>query len=101
MEMYRITATFPPEEKYGLTRQLRDAANSVIANIAEVHGKYYFADKASVLYISCGECEETRSHLSVAFGLRYINKKTFEYLDEEYEGLSKSISSYIQSLKKN
>jgi four helix bundle protein len=101
MEIYKITAAFPQEEKYGLSRQMRDSANSVIGNIAEAHGRYYFADKARVLYISRGECEETRSHLRVASGLKYIDKKVFNYLDQEYEGLSKEISSYIRSLKEN
>jgi four helix bundle protein len=100
MEIYKITVTFPKEEKYGLTRQMRDAANSVIANIAESHGRYYFADKARVLYTSRGECEETRSHLRVALGLKYIDKKMFDYLDAEYDGLTRGISTYIRSLKK-
>ncbi len=101
MEIYKITAAFPQEEKYGLSSQIRNSANSVIANIAEAHGRYYFADKIRVLYISRGECEEIRSHLRVALGLKYINKKTFVFLDEEYGGLSKGISTYIRSLKKN
>ena len=101
MEIYKITATFPKEEKYGLTAQLGDSGNSVIANIAEAHGRYYFADKVRVLYTSRGECEETRSHLRVALGLKYINKKVFINLDKEYEGLSKGISSYIRSIRKN
>jgi len=100
MEIYRITAAFPKEEKYGLVAQMRDAANSVIANIAEAHGRYYFADKTRVLYTARGECQETRSHLRVAFGLKYIDKTVFNHLDEEYEGLSKGISSYVRSLKK-
>ena len=99
MEIYKITATFPKEEKYGLTAQLRDSGNSVIANIAEAHGRYYFADKARVLYMSRGECQETRSHLRVALGLSYIDKTVFNHLDEEYEGLSKGINSYIRFLK--
>jgi len=99
MEIYKITATFPKEEKYGLTTQLRDSGNSVIANIAEAHGRYYFADKARVLYMSRGECQETRSHLRVALGLSYIDKMVFNHMDEEYEGLSKGISSYIRFLK--
>ena len=100
MEIYRITGGFPKEEKYGLSTQIRSSANSVIANIAEAHGRYYFADKTRVLYTSRGECEETRSHLRVALGLKYIDVNEFGNLDEEYEGLSKGISSYIRSLKK-
>jgi four helix bundle protein len=101
MEIYKITATFPKEEKYSLSGQMKNSANSVISNIAESQGRYYFADKVRVLYTSRGECEETRSHLRVAFGLKYIDKKVFDYLDAEYEGLSKGISSYIRSLKKD
>ena len=100
LEIYKITAGFPKEEKFGLSKQMRDSANSIIANIAESHGRYYFADKTRILYTSRGECEETRSHLRVALGLKYINKKVFTYLDEEYEGLTKGISSYIRSLRK-
>jgi four helix bundle protein len=70
LEVYKITSKYPPEEKYGLTNDTRRSANSVIANIAESHGKYYYADKVRVLYISRGEIEETQSHLRVAFGFR-------------------------------
>jgi four helix bundle protein len=80
MEIYKITATFPKEEKYGLSRQMRDSSNSVIANIAEAHGRYYFSDKARVLYTSRGECEETRSHLRAALGLKYINRDIFNLI---------------------
>lgn len=100
MEIYRATSTFPKEEQYSLTSQLRNSANSIIANIAEAHGRYYYADKVRVLYTARGEVEETRSHLRVAYGCRYIKKETFHRLDEEYEGLSKGISGYIRSLKK-
>lgn len=100
MEIYKLTMKFPREEKYGLSVQIRNSANSVIANIAEAHGRFYFAYKTRVLYTSRGECEETRSHLRVALGLKYIEDEVFKNLDEEYEGLSKGISSYIRSLKK-
>ena len=100
MEIYKITAEYPPEERYNLTAQTRNSANSVIANIAESHGRYYFADKIRVLYTVRGECEETRSHLKVAEGLGYLDKETFGWLSNEYEGLSKGISTYISSLNR-
>jgi four helix bundle protein len=101
MEIYKITAAFPKEEKYNLTTQMRRSANSVIANITEAHGRYYFADKTRVLYTSRGECEETRSHLRVALGLKFIDNQVFTNLDQEYEGLTKGISFYIRSIRKN
>jgi len=100
IEIYKVSSKFPTEEKYSLTSQLRNSATSVIANIAEAHGRYYYADKVRVLYTSRGEVEETRSHLRVACGLKYISEEIFVWLDKEYEGLSKGISTYIQTLKK-
>jgi four helix bundle protein len=100
MEIYDLTETFPADEKYNLRSQLRNSGNSVISNIAEAHGRYYFADKVRVLYNSRGEVEETRSHLRVARGRKYIDSTTFQRIDESYETLIKEINSYIKSLRK-
>lgn len=100
LEIYKLTSTFPKEERYGLSDQIRRSSNSVIAQIAEAFGRYSFADKVRVLYQSRGETEETRSHLRVAFGLRYLSNVKFELLDNEYRGLGAGINSYIKSLSK-
>lgn len=99
MRIYEIVKNYPSEEKYILIDQTVRSANSVIANIAESHGRFYFADKNRVLYQARGEVEETRSHLMVAYGRKYISQKDYFELDSEYEGLFKGISSYIESLK--
>ena len=75
MEIYMVSDLFPEVEKYALTSQMRRSSNSIIANIAESHGRFTYADKVRVLYIARGEITETRSHLSVAFGRKYIEKK--------------------------
>ena len=101
MNIYEVTARYPSEEKFGLTSQTRNSANSIIANIAEAHGRYYFADKIRVLYTSRGEVEETRSHLRVALGQKYLNPDKFGFLDKEYEGLGIGINKYIESIRRN
>lgn len=101
MDIYRLTSKYPIDEKYNLISQTRNSALSVIANIAEAHGRYYFADKVRVLYTSRGEIEETRSHLRVALGLKYLSVKDFERLDVEYVGLTLGLNSYIKSLSRN
>jgi len=100
MGIYKLATNFPPEEKFGLASQLKSSANSVIANIAESHGRYHLKDKIRILYQARGELEETRSHILVAKGRGYISKKEAGFLDGEYNGLGKGINTYIQSLNK-
>jgi four helix bundle protein len=100
MKVYEVTSKYPPEERYGLVADTRRTANSIIANIAESHGRYFFADKIRVLYIARGEVEEIRSHLAIGFGRKYLLRKDFEFLDKEYEGLGVGINYYIQDLEK-
>ena len=57
MEIYEITKNFPAWEKFCLVKQLIKAANSIIANIAESQGRYFFKDKNRALYIARGELE--------------------------------------------
>lgn len=101
LEIYEMTALFPDHEKYSLTSQVTRSANSIIANIAESHGRYYFADKIRVLYLSRAELEETQSHIRVAYGLNYINKEKYNKLFNRYDGLRIGINMYINFLQKN
>jgi four helix bundle protein len=100
MKIYEVTAKYPPEEKYGLSADTKRSANSIIANIAESHGRYFFKDKIRVLYVARGEIEEVRSHLNVALGRKYLSKEDFEFLDKEYEGLGVGLNFYIHDLIK-
>jgi four helix bundle protein len=99
MEIYNISSVFPLHEKYSLTSQITRSANSVIANIAEAHGRYYYADRVRVFYIARAEIQETQSHLRVALGLNYISQEKFDGLNRRYEGLKIGICKYINSLK--
>ena len=80
--------------------QLIRSANSVIANIAEAHGRYYFLDRVRILYIARAEIHETQSHLRVALGRDYINQDVFKKLDSDYETLIKKINALIAYLFK-
>ena len=97
MKLYEIK--FPPEEKYGLRSDTIRSGNSIIANIAESHGRFYFADKVRVLLIARGEVEEVRSHLSVTKGRNFISQAEFDYFDTEYRGLGAGINAYINDLE--
>lgn len=97
-EIFALSSGFPKYERYGLTDQLTRSANSIIANIAEAHGRYHFADKVRVLYIARGELEETQSHIIVAVGRGYIKKETGEVLVGKYEKLKMKLNNYIANL---
>lgn len=101
LEIYRISSKFPSEEKFNLTSQIRRSSCSVADQIAEAHGRYYFADKTRVLYQGRGEAEEVRSQLSLALDLKYIKIAKFDELDKRYENLEMRMSKYIKSLKFN
>lgn len=70
---YRCTASFPRHELYGLTAQLRRAAVSVPANIAEGFRKSSRPEKARFMNIAQGSLEETRYYLILARDPGYLN----------------------------
>jgi four helix bundle protein len=71
LDVYRMTSQFPTHEIYGLSAQLRRAAISVPANIAEGFKKRGRADKLRYLNIAQGSLEETRYYLVLARDLGY------------------------------
>lgn len=101
VEIYRITTVFPKEERFGLIDQLRRAANSIVANIAEASGRHFKKDKIRVLYQARGEIEETRSHLLVAIRLNYGNKQELEKTIDDYRQLAMQLNAFIRSIQKS
>lgn len=71
LAVYRMTESFPEREKFGLTHQMRRAAVSVPANIAEGFGKRSPSDKARFLNMAEGSLEECRYYLILAQDLGY------------------------------
>jgi four helix bundle protein len=73
LDVYRVTRAFPKEETYGLTSQIRRAAASVGANIAEGSGKNSRSDFARYLQIAIGSASELEYHLLLAKDLCYVD----------------------------
>ena len=99
LEIYKLSSRFPKTESYCLRDQLRRAALSVPANIAEAHGRYHYLDKAKFLYNARGSIDETRSHLMAARDLKYIDQLNFDKLNIEYLGLIKGLNAFITAVK--
>jgi len=77
MGIYGLTKEFPKEESFGLTSQIRRAALSVPANIAEGFGRYHYLDKAKFYLNARGSLYELKSHLLIAQELGYLRKETY------------------------
>jgi four helix bundle protein len=73
LEVYRMTASFPKEEKFGLVSQMRRAAVSIPANIAEGFKKTGSRDKANFYNIAQGSLEELRYYLILSTDLGYAS----------------------------
>jgi four helix bundle protein len=74
MEIYQLTAYLPKEEAFVLTPQIRRAALSVPANIAEGFGRYHYLDKAKFYLNARGSLYELKSHLLIAQELGYFSQ---------------------------
>jgi four helix bundle protein len=72
INIYRITKDFPNEEKYGLVSQMRRAAVSIPANIAEGFRKYSKKEKANFYNIAQGSLDELRYYLILSKDLGYL-----------------------------
>ena len=86
MEIFRISKTFPKEETYSLTDQVRKSSRSVCTNLSEGWRKRkYKAVFLNKLSDAAQEAAETQTWLEFSLACRYIDEKTFEKLDEKYE----------------
>ncbi len=74
-EVYRFSKGFPTEERFGLTSQIRRAAVSVPANIAEGYGRIHRGDYIHHLSIANGSLMEIETHLLIAGRLEYLKKE--------------------------
>ncbi len=90
----------PASEKYNLADQLKRAASSVPANIAEGHGRFYFQDNVRFCYIARGSLTEVQSHLSLAKELGFITPEVYTSMTREAETVARSINGWIAYLKK-
>ncbi len=74
LDVYRMTRAFPDEERFGLISQIRRAAVSIPANIAEGYGRRRAQDKARLYNISQGSAEELRYFLTLSKDLGYAKE---------------------------
>lgn len=96
LRIYRLSEKFPQSEKFGLTNQLRRAAVSVSANLAEGTSRTTGKDQAHFTTISYGSLMEVLNHLYLCKDLNYLNGDDLN----ELAVVIKEISNQLNSLRK-
>ena len=99
LEIYKITKKYPEDEKFGLTNQLRRAASSIPANIAEGNGKQTTRLYIQSLFISKAELNEARYFLLLSKDLNYLMQEKYIELKMKLDRIEMMLMGLIKSLK--
>ncbi|NLE65373.1 MAG: four helix bundle protein [Elusimicrobia bacterium] len=91
-DVYRVTADFPSEERYGLVSQVRRAATSVASNIAEGSGRLSDADSNRFIAVAYGSLMEAICQLKLAMRFGYLPQGALGRLEDNAEELAKMLS---------
>ena len=96
-----VVPYLPSDEKWNLTQQLKRAAQSVPANIAEGHGRFHFLDNVRFCYIARGSLTEVQSHMAFARDLGYLPDEIYKRMTSHAESIGKQLHNYIAYLKRS
>jgi four helix bundle protein len=96
VNMYKISASFPSEEKFGLTNQIRRASVSIESNIAEGCGRNGNKELTKFLYIAQGSAKEVNCQILIARDLSYITKEKSDLLESKIDEISRMLTSLIE-----
>ncbi len=96
---YKATEEFPKGELYGLTAQMRRAAVSIAANIAEGHGRESTGNFIQFLRVSQGSLKEFETHLIIANRVGILSAEQFAKLTHQSDEIGRMTRALIRSLQ--
>ena len=96
---YSLTRSFPKDELFGLTSQLRRSSASIAANIAEGHGRENSGSFVQFLRIAQGSLKETETHLSLAERVNIAKAVEIQPAVEKCEEIGKMLRSLIRAIQ--
>lgn len=99
-EVYRATATFPREERFGLAQQLRRAAVSIVTNLAEGHARGTTREYLRFCLISRGSQTEIHALLLLSRDLGFLTESKWSELTLGYVRIGKMLNKLIDKLRK-
>lgn len=99
ISVYKYTKTFPKDELYGLTNQIRRASVSIPANIGEGCGRDSDAELARFCHIAMGSASKLEYHFLLTHDLKYLESSKFNQLTQAITEVKRMLTSFIQKLK--
>jgi four helix bundle protein len=99
LDVYQITKSFPKEELFGWTSQIRRSCSSIPANIAEGCGRKGDAEFARFLQIAFGSANELEYHLLLSADLKLINTTDYRNIENKLIEVKKMLATFIQRIK--
>lgn len=99
IKIYKTTLSFPREEQFGLTNQLRRAAVSFTSNIAEGFSRNSYKEKTQFYYMALGSLTEMQNQLLVAKDIGYLAKEEFTKIANQTIEINKITNGLIKSSK--
>ena len=97
-DIYKLTSTYPSEEKFGLIGQMRRCVVSIASNIAEGAGRNTKKDFSNFLSIAYGSCCELNTQLIISYNLSYITQDKLKEIDDYIEEIQKMLFSLKNTL---
>ena len=97
-DVYRASKKFPPEERYGMRAEIREAAISAAVNIVEGSARLHQNEYVNFLNIAHGSAAEARYLADVSARLDYIPSEPAKSLEENYRELCAGLNALIRSL---
>lgn len=98
--VYEASAALPLDERFGLTAQMRRAAVSIPANIAEGQGRRTDGEFLNQLSVAHGSLRELETHLLIARRLGVMNQKAVKGILEQAAGVGRLVNGLANSLKR-
>ena len=99
LAVYKATNSFPVDEKYGLTNQIRRSSVSIPSNIAEGCGRSGEAELARFLLIGMGSASELEYQILLAHDLTFLSEQDHAKLNGKITEIKRMLTSLIQKLK--
>ena len=101
VDLYKVTETFPKDEKFGLTAQLRRAAVSIPANIAEGAARRTGKEFAYFLSNFQGSASEVETELLIAHRLRYLSDERFRKLSGSLDEIGRMLTGLVKYITRS